>query len=77
MDMSYATILVFGEERGLYRETWSAYMVSSRDNPNNHPIYAIDTDLGSPIFYNDLHFEEENQNNIKLIEKKMSNCKHS
>ena len=52
-------------------------MVSSRDNPNNHPIYAIDTDLGSPIFYNDLHFEEENQNNIKLIEKKMSNCKHS
>ena len=43
-------------------------MVSSRDNPHNHPIYVVDIDLGSSIFYNDLHFEEEDQNNIKLLE---------
>ena len=28
-------------------------MVSCRDKPKNHPIYAVDTDLGSSICFND------------------------
>ena len=58
MDMSYATIPVFNEQRRLYRENGLSYMISSRDNPENHPIYAIDIDLGSTILHNDLSFEE-------------------
>lgn len=44
MDMSYATILIFNEQRRLYRENRLAYMISSRDNLENHPIYVVDTD---------------------------------
>jgi hypothetical protein len=41
MDMTYATVPVFGgEQRRLYRETKFAYMVSDQNNPVNHPIYA-------------------------------------
>ena len=40
MDMSYSTISVFGEQRRLYRESRLAYMVSSKDKPNNHQIYV-------------------------------------
>lgn len=50
MDMSYAAIPVFGEQIRLYRENRLACMISSRDNPENHPIYVVDTDLGSAIF---------------------------
>ena len=59
MDMSYATILVFREHRRLYKENRLAYMVSSKDKPDNHPIYAVDRELGSSIFYNDSSFEGE------------------
>ena len=48
MDLSYATILVFGGEfRRLYREVQMAYLVSDSKHPNNHPIYSIDENLGS------------------------------
>ena len=43
----------------MYREVLLKYMVSSKTYPNNHPIYSIDTEVGSSIFYNDLIFEEE------------------
>ena len=33
MDMSYATIYVFGEQRKLYRESRLAYIISSKENP--------------------------------------------
>ena len=36
-----------------YREKRLAYVVSSQYKPENHPIYAIDTDLGFSIFFND------------------------
>lgn len=52
MDMAFATILIFGEMR-LNRETRLAYMVSSKEKPNNHPIYVVDTELGSSILFND------------------------
>jgi hypothetical protein len=59
MDMSYATIPIFVQDRQLYREVLLKYMVSSKTQPNNHPIYSINTEVGSSIFYNDLSFEEE------------------
>jgi ribonuclease HI len=50
MDLTYATIPVFGEEhRRLYREAQLAYIISDEANPTNHPIFALDTDLGSSI----------------------------
>ena len=67
MDMSYDTITVFGEQRRSYREHRLAYMVSSKNSPENHPIYVVDTDLGSSILYNDLSFEEIEQENIKIL----------
>jgi ribonuclease HI len=47
MDLTYATISVFGgEHRRLYREAQLAYIVSDEENPTNHPIFALDIDLG-------------------------------
>lgn len=46
MHMSYARIPVFGEQRRLYRENRLAYMFSNKTNPENHPIYVVDTNLG-------------------------------
>ena len=34
-------------------------MVSSHERTNNHPIYAVDTELGSSIFFNDFYIEED------------------
>jgi hypothetical protein len=59
MDMSYATIPVFGHDRRLYIEVLLKYMVRIKTQPNNHPIYAINTKFSSSIFYNDPSFEEE------------------
>jgi ribonuclease HI len=50
MDLSYATILVFGGvNRRLYRESQLAYVISDEQNPSNHPIYSVDTGMGSCI----------------------------
>jgi hypothetical protein len=50
LDMTYATILVFGDHfTRLYRETRLAYTVSDPQNPNNFPIYIMDQDLGNCI----------------------------
>ena len=35
LDMTYATIPVFGQSRKLYRETLMKYMVSSQEKPHN------------------------------------------
>ena len=52
MDLSYATIPVFGGEfRRLYRETQFAYIVSNHQNPVNHPIYEVEQDLGTSILH--------------------------
>lgn len=52
MDMSFATILVFGEEyRRLYREVQFSYLISDNENPTNHPIYVVEQDLGSCILH--------------------------
>jgi hypothetical protein len=50
MDLTYATIPVFGgEHRRLYREAQLAYIISDEANPTNHPIFALDTNLGSSV----------------------------
>ena len=50
MDLTYATIPVFvGEHRRLYREAQLAYIISDEENPTNHPIFALKTDLGSSL----------------------------
>jgi hypothetical protein len=66
MDMSYATITVFCRERRLYKEVLLKYMVSSKRKRNNNPIYSIDTEVSSLIFYNDLCFEEEDPKTLEL-----------
>ena len=38
LDFSYATILVFGQLRKLYREKKMKYMITSKEKPVNHPI---------------------------------------
>jgi ribonuclease HI len=46
MDMTYATVPVFGgENKRLYRETKFSYVVSDQNNYVNHPIYVVDEDL--------------------------------
>jgi ribonuclease HI len=50
MDLTYTTNPVFGgEHRRLYREAQLAYIVSDEVNPTNHPIFTLDTDLGTSL----------------------------
>jgi ribonuclease HI len=50
MDLTYATILVFGgKHKRLYREAQLDYITSDEENSTNHPIFALDTDLVSSI----------------------------
>lgn len=63
MDMSYVTNTVFEKQRRLYREQKMAYMVSNAEQPNNHPIYSLDTELGLDILFNEEeeeHFDLQN-----------------
>lgn len=46
MDLSYATIPVFGgKSMRLYRENQIAYMISDPNNLTNHPLYVVQNDL--------------------------------
>jgi len=52
MDLSYATIPVFGgEHQRLYREVRLAYLVIDHENPSKHPIYVVEDEIGSSIFH--------------------------
>jgi hypothetical protein len=52
MDLSYATIPIFGgEHRRIYRETQLAYTISDEVNPTNHLVFSFETDLGSSILH--------------------------
>lgn len=52
LDMSYATMSIFGQPRKLYRETLIKYMVSSEEKPQNFPIYFMQSCMDSFILYN-------------------------
>ena len=70
MDMSYATVPIFGGEfRRLYRETKLAYIISDHQNPTNHPIYAEEKELDSSI----LHLTDEFDPSISKISKQQKN----
>jgi ribonuclease HI len=50
MDLTYTIVPVFGgEHRILYKESQLAYIISDETNPTNHPIFSIDTNLGSSL----------------------------
>ena len=50
MDLSFATIPVFGgEQMRLYSESQLAYIISDPQNPTNHPIYAVQENMDSCI----------------------------
>jgi hypothetical protein len=47
---TFPTIPMFGgEHRRLYREAQLAYIISDEENPTEHPIFSLNTDLGSSI----------------------------
>jgi len=60
MDISYTTMPVFGTLRRLYRENRLVYMISNRENPENHPICSVDTDMGSSMFLMRLYLKRMN-----------------
>ena len=60
MDMTYATIHVFGEKRRLYRESRIAYMVSSKYKPKKFLVNVVETELGSSILFNEITNEAKN-----------------
>ena len=52
LDMSFATITVFGQPKKLYRESLMKYMVRNAERSINYPIYSTPTDLDSFILCN-------------------------
>ena len=48
-----------GEYRRLCKENRLSYVVRNQYKPNNHPIYVVDTNLGSSMFFNDAHIEQD------------------
>jgi len=53
MDITFATIPVFGKRRRLYRKALMKFMVGRQEKPHNYPLYFVHTDLDSFIIYND------------------------
>jgi hypothetical protein len=52
MDITYATIHVFGgEHRKVYREVKLAYIASDHQNLGNHTIYVVEDEIGSSMFH--------------------------
>lgn len=51
LDISYATIYVFGQPKNLYQETLMKYIVNSQDWPQKIPIYFVHSNIDSFILY--------------------------
>jgi len=71
LDMSYATIFVFGQPKKLYRETFMKYMVSSQNRPQNYPIYSMHLDVDSFIMFNTNQTPKETPNSVIVEPKKL------
>ena len=50
----HTTIPVFGALKHFYKDSLLAYMINNKENPNNHPIYSVNTDMGSSILFNEV-----------------------
>ncbi len=61
LDFSYATILVFGQMRKLYRKQKMKYMITSKENPVNHPVNYVQIDLESFVLFADNFNEIDSQ----------------
>ena len=51
----------------MYRELQFAYIVTDDRNPTNHPVYAVEKDLGSCM----LHFSDDNTAGMLQVEKEI------
>lgn len=67
MDMSYATIPVFNQNKRLYRESHMKYMVSNIDKPKKSPIYSIQLSLDSFILCNEDEITQQDKENTDPI----------
>lgn len=76
LDMSYATISVFGQPKRLYRETLMKYVVSSQEKPHNFPIYSMHSDKDSFILYNAEIYPPTNVKALALEQEKIINEKY-
>jgi hypothetical protein len=62
-DLSYAIVPFFrGEQRRLYREEQLAYIINDEKEHTNHPIYSVDTGLGSCI----LQIDDSQSSSLQL-----------
>jgi hypothetical protein len=61
-----------GEHRRIYREAQLAYIISDEENPTNHPIFALDTDLGSSM----LHLTDAPQPPIEIRKQSITYCEY-
>jgi hypothetical protein len=69
MDLTYATIPFFGgEHKKIVQRIQLAYIVSDEANPTNHPIFALDTDLGSSL----LQLTDTPESPLKIRKKPIS-----
>lgn len=59
MDMTYATIPMFGQNRRLYREKLMKFMDTTQGKPHNYPLYPVHSNLDSFILYNDANIQEQ------------------
>jgi ribonuclease HI len=74
MDLAYATIPVFGgKRRRIYREDQLSYIISDEENPTNHPIFALDSNLESSI----LQFTDVPQPPLEIQKQYINFCEDS
>lgn len=77
LDMSYATISVFGHPKKLYSKTLMKYVVSTQERPQNFHIYSVHSDIDSFIFYNAETNQEDTSNNITAKPKEIAILKEN
>jgi hypothetical protein len=74
MDLPYDTIPIFcGEHRRLYREAQLAYIISDEENPTNHPLFSLDTDLGFSI----LQLTDTHEPPLEIRKQSVTFCEES
>ena len=77
LDMSFATISVFGQPKRLYQEALMKYVVSSQEKPQNFPIYSLHSDMDSFILYNAENCPPTNDKVLSSAQEKVINEKSS
>lgn len=68
VDFSYATILVFGQLKKLYREKKMKFMINSKEKPINHSIHDVHTNLDSFIMFSDMNSVDDESYLVEILE---------